>query len=194
MQFREMQGCTYLAQKHSEGEGELLHAIPCVSVCVVCVCVCGGERSNQSSAMVLCCLLRLWGEDLPFLKDQLVGCGAVHLLVGQTSLEFKPGLHRNTVLEKQKQQETHLCFSDLKGCTSSRLLAILRTGPQLPGEPFLLLSLLTPWAETSWIDGDSVSLGWESADIHPSSKGLGLLRTKTKSPGEQNVLYQGNPS
>lgn len=47
--------------------------------------------------------------------------------------------------------------------------------------PFLLLSLLTPWAKTSWIDEDSVSLGRESADIYPSSKGLSLLRTKTKS-------------
>lgn len=138
-------------------------------------------RGDQTSPQPWSCvnLLWLWGEDLPFLKDQLVGCGAVHLLVGQTSLEFKPGLHRNTVLEKQKQQNTPW-FLRLERLHVFQIPGYYKDRPLAPRHALLSLSFLHG-QKTSWIDEDSVSPDWESADIYPSSKGLSLLRTKTKS-------------
>lgn len=72
---------------------------------------------------------------------------------------------------------------------SFRLLAIKGQAPSFQG-PFLLLSVLTLWAKISWVDEDSAP----RAGNLMTSEDLSLLKTKTKSPDEQNVLYSDKPT
>lgn len=137
--------------------------------------------------------LKAVGEDLPFLKDKLTWLGVVlYTFKFSRHLEFKPSLHRNT-LEKNKSNRKPTLVSQAwkAACLSDYWL--LKDRPLASGalpvalSPYFVGRNILGWWRFS-------SQGWESNDIYPSSKELSLLKTKTKSPDEQNVLYSDKPT